>query len=167
MSQIRLLLIVLSLSLLSSLSSASEEFSVGAKLPPLDGYELTGELPDIEGKVVLIDFWASWCAPCKASFPSMDEIYTVHKDQGFEIIAVSVDKKQALVDRFTQKLSPSFSIVWDGKQSLVSAAKVSVMPTSLLIDKKGYIRYIHIGWHGNKSIKQLEVELVELLEEDV
>ncbi len=144
----------------------ASEWSSDAELPDLGEFELVGELPEIEGNVVLIDFWASWCAPCKASFPSMEEAYQKYKDEGFRIVAVSVDSKAKSMETFVKRMKPSFSIVHDAKQKLVSSAGIKVMPTSFLVDRKGRIRFTHLGWQGKESAVKLMAEIEELLAEE-
>ncbi len=137
----------------------------GERLPDLSAFALEGELPPLEGKVTYVDFWASWCAPCKASFPEMERLYLENKDAGFQVLAVSVDSSEKAMQKFLGRAKPSFSIVWDAKQSLVAAAEVEVMPTSFLVDAKGVIRAVHYGWHGGESTRELEGEIAELLKE--
>ena len=79
--------------LLASVNAAAAGWEAGMDVPSLDEYSLVGDAPSLEGKVTLIDFWASWCAPCKAAFPEMDKLYQEFGDEGFQIIAVSVDQK--------------------------------------------------------------------------
>ena len=135
------------------------------ELPDLSTFGLEGELPDMEGKVVLLDFWASWCSPCKASFPAMDEIYKEFKDQGFVILAVSVDSKAKDYEKFVSKAEVSFPLMLDAQKKLVGVAQIEVMPTSLIIDKKGVIRSVHKGFMGKKTIDTYREEIVSLLAE--
>lgn len=146
----------------TSLFGAWEE---GEKLPDLSQYDLKGAIPTVEGKVTYVDFWASWCPPCKAAFPAMDRLYSEHKDEGFQVIAISLDSTKGAMDRFVDRAQPSFAIVWDEKQSLAYDAGIEVMPTSFLIDANGVIRKRHRGWGGSASEKELEAEIKELLEE--
>lgn len=134
-------------------------------LPDLSTFEMTGELPDLEGKVILLDFWASWCTPCKASFPAMDEIYTDYKDRGLVILAVSVDSTEKAYRSFADKSAVSFPLVHDQAKKLVSTAEIEAMPTSFLIDKKGVIRSIHKGYQGKKTIANYREEIETLLAE--
>ena len=88
----------ISLTAIAALSCVSlvqaEGWGSGTELPStLEGFALEGEVPEMEGKVTLVDFWASWCAPCKAAFPEMEKLYQNFKDEGFQIVAVSVDQK--------------------------------------------------------------------------
>ncbi len=145
---------------------ANDGWDVDTELPDLTSFNLSGELPGTKGNVVLVDFWASWCAPCKASFPSMEEAYQKYKDKGFKIVAVSVDSKAKSMESFVNRLKPSFSIVHDSEQRLVAAAGIEVMPTSFLVDKSGKIRFVHLGWHGKESAERLMAEVEQLLGEE-
>lgn len=152
----------------SALWPASPAFSAwekGDAIPNLSEYQLEGTLPSLEGKLTYIDFWASWCAPCKASFPEMERLYLAHKEAGFQVLAVSVDASEKAMSKFLGRAAPTFSVVRDSKQSLVSAAEVEVMPTSFLVDEHGVIRSVHFGWRGGESVGKLQREIVELLEE--
>ncbi|EDY83806.1 Redoxin superfamily [Verrucomicrobiia bacterium DG1235] len=145
--------------------SALAEWEEGGELPDLSAYGLEGSLPGIEGKVTYVDFWASWCAPCKASFPEMERIYLENEDAGFQVLAVSVDSTQKAMQRFLDRAKPSFAIVWDREQKLVADAGIEVMPTSFLVDAKGIIRKVHYGWRGGETAAELEREIAKLLEE--
>ena len=151
--------------LLASVNAAAAGWEAGMDVPSLDEYSLVGDAPSLEGKVTLIDFWASWCAPCKAAFPEMDKLYQEFGDEGFQIIAVSVDQKERAMQQFLDRRKPSFKTVHDASQKLVEKAGIQVMPTSFMIDKKGVIRFAHEGWHGKKSMRNLTEEIKILLAE--
>ena len=149
----------------ASLAQA-EGWGPGTELPAtLESFALEGEVPEIEGRVTLVDFWASWCAPCKAAFPEMEKLYQKFKDEGFQIVAVSVDQKANQMQRFLDKQKPSFATPHDAGQKLVKAAEISVMPSSFLIDSKGVIRFAHEGWHGKESVENLTNQIQTLLAE--
>lgn len=145
-------------------SSLWADWKVGDTVPDLSQYGITGTIPKLEGKVTYVDFWASWCPPCKAAFPAMDRLYSEHKDDGFQILAISLDSTHRAMDQFVARARPSFAIVWDGEQALASDAGIEAMPTSFLVDSKGVIRKMHRGWGGSASEKALEAEILELLE---
>lgn len=134
-------------------------------LPDLSEFGLVGEIPDTKGKVVLIDFWASWCTPCKASFPKMNELYQELKDKGFVILGVGVDSTLKAHNKFAEKSGVSFPLVYDAEKKFVGAAAIEVMPTSLIIDKTGKIRSIHKGYYGQETINGYRKEINELLAE--
>jgi len=151
--------------LVASGFAIADGWAPGMEVPTLDEFSLTGDAPSLEGKVTLIDFWASWCAPCKAAFPEMDKLHQEFSEKGFQIIAVSVDQKERAMQQFLDRRKPSFATVHDSSQKLVEQAGIQVMPTSFMVDKKGVIRFVHEGWHGKKSVENLTQEIQTLLAE--
>jgi len=138
----------------------------GDSLPDLTSFKLEGKLPDqLKGQVILLDFWASWCAPCKSSFPAMQELHAKYKDKGLTIVAVSVDEKPENMKAFLDAVKVTFCVVRDSGQKLVAAADVPTMPTSILIDRTGKIRIIHAGFDANETTKQYVKEIEQLLGE--
>ena len=145
--------------------AAGKALGVGDPLPELKAPAVEGAVPAMKGKVVLLDFWASWCGPCRKSFPELDTLYKKHRAEGLVVIGVSVDKKPEDMNHFLDQLNPSFPIVRDRDQKLVASVGISAMPTSLLVDRKGVVRNIHKGFHGAETVDQLEKEISELLKE--
>ena len=121
-------------------------------------------LKDLKGRVVLVDFWATWCPPCRKSFPWMDEMYSRYKEEGFIIVAVSEDTKRELVERFIEKMNPLFPIAHDPSGEVAEKYELRGMPTSYLIDRKGNITIIHVGFRSSDKDK-LEAEIQMLLEQ--
>ncbi len=138
----------------------------GDAFPDLSNFKFDGEVPEIEGKVVLIDFWASWCAPCKASFPAMERLYQEYKERGFEIIAVSVDDSSSAYSRFAKSSGATFLILRDLGKKLVATCAIEAMPTSFMLDKSGRVRAVHQGYSGKKTDEQYRKEILALLAED-
>ena len=124
-----------------------------------------GDLPGTAGQVVLVDFWASWCAPCKASFPAMAKIHADFAPRGLVIAAVSIDEKPALAAAFVKKQSPPFATLHDRELKLVKQVVVPTMPTSYLLDRTGKVRFVHEGFHGDATDKQVRQEIETLLAE--
>jgi thiol-disulfide isomerase/thioredoxin len=138
----------------------------GDKLPDLASFQLEGKLPqELKGQVILLDFWASWCGPCKTSFPVMEELYKKYASQGLTIVAVSVDEKQENMQRFLKSTKVTFTTVRDAHHKLVAAADIKALPTSFLIDRSGKIRMIHVGFDPDKTPRQYGQEIEELLKE--
>jgi thiol-disulfide isomerase/thioredoxin len=146
-------------------SALRAELKVGDMFPSLTDAGLVGKLPPTTGQVVLVDFWASWCAPCKASFPSYSKLQTEFAPRGLVIVAVGVDENASAFDSFVKKLNPSFPVVHDRAMRLVSTVKVPTMPTSYLLDRTGKVRVIHVGFHGSETETELRKEIEGLLAE--
>ena len=148
---------------------ARADINVGDTFPalaPNGVVSLTAaDLPATSGQVVLVDFWASWCAPCKASFPAMAKIHADLAPRGLIIAAVSIDEKPALAVAFVKKLAPPFATLHDREQKLVRQVVVPTMPTSYLIDRTGKVRFVHEGFHGDATDKQVRQEIEQLLAE--
>ncbi|CAN5813953.1 TlpA disulfide reductase family protein [soil metagenome] len=136
----------------------------GAKLPALDTFGLEGTLPNTTGKVVYLDFWASWCAPCKASFPVLAGWHKDYASRGLLVLGVNVDEELAAMKAFLAKNTVGFPVVRDAAHKLVAAANVDTMPTSFLIDRKGVIRLVHNGFH-EKDKAPLQAKIESLLAE--
>jgi thiol-disulfide isomerase/thioredoxin len=145
--------------------SAPAQLKPGQPFPALAGYGLEGALPALSGQVVLVDFWASWCAPCKASFPAYAKLQHELAARGFVLLAVSVDKEAGPYAAFLQRFHPGFATVRDGAQKLVAEVQVPTMPTSYLIDRQGIVREVHTGFHGEGTVRALRAEIIRLLEE--
>ena len=139
-------------------------WSESTKVPDLGSFGLEGTLPKTAGKVVYLDFWASWCAPCKASFPVLAGWHKDFVSRGFLVLGVSVDEETAAMNSFLSKNRVGFPVMHDASHKLVAAANVKTMPTSFLIDRKGVVRRVHNGFH-EKDRAPLEAEIVSLLAE--
>lgn len=144
------------------------EVKVGDVFPALSAANLaplTGQMPTSSGGVVLVDFWASWCGPCKASFPVMAKLHKDYAARGFAVVAVSVDEKQPAATAFAKKLAPPFATVHDHEGKLVAQVAVPTMPTSYLVGRDGRVRFVHAGFHGDSSERELRKEIESLLSE--
>jgi thiol-disulfide isomerase/thioredoxin len=153
--------------LFAAFAAASRaQVAPGDAFPSLDAASLGGgPVPDTAGKVVLVDFWASWCAPCKASFPVYARIQADYAARGLVIVAVSVDDAAPAYASFVARLKPPFATVLDAQHKLVAAVQVPTMPTSYLLDRSGKVRFMHAGFHGDQTDKELRRELDSLLAE--
>jgi thiol-disulfide isomerase/thioredoxin len=137
----------------------------GQPLPRLTELKLDGTVPDLSGKVVLLDFWASWCAPCKASFPAMADLQKRFADRGLVILAVSVDDDARAYSRFVERQKPPFTTVRDSGHKLVASLSAPAMPTSFLVDRRGIVRFRHEGFHGESTIQSYTQQIEQLLAE--
>lgn len=145
-------------------SQAADSLKVGDSFPDLAGFKLEGKLPDnLKGKVVLVDFWASWCGPCKQSFPVMEELHKRYAERGLLILAVNVDENRPAMEAFLKKAAPSFVVLRDLNQKLVEKMGVAAMPSSFLLDREGKVRFTHAGFRGTETRKKYEEEIESLL----
>ena len=133
------------------------------RLPDLSKMALEGPLPDVKDKVVHIDFWASWCVPCKASFPILEELHKSYASKGYVLIGVSVDEEREEMDRFLKQNPVTFPIVRDPKEKLASTLRPPGMPTSFFAGPDGFIHSVHPKFEGESSRKAYVAIIEELL----
>jgi len=123
-------------------TSADTEKDVMSKAPDFTLKDIHGKalsLSSLRGKVVLINFWATWCPPCKAEMPSMNKIYHEMRAQGFEVIAVSTDNSLSTVKDFLARNRLDFPVLFDENKAVSRQYRVFSMPTTFLIDRNGMI----------------------------
>ena len=109
------------------------------------------DLSAYKGKVVYLDFWASWCTPCRLSFPWMNELQQMYGREGLVVIGVNVDHDRALADQFLQSSPSQFKIVYDPNGTIATKYNFKDMPTSILIGRDGKIHYTHAGFFPNRE----------------
>jgi thiol-disulfide isomerase/thioredoxin len=146
----------------ATLPVARAEVKTGDSFPALASYGLVnlagGDVPVLAGKVTLVDFWASWCAPCKASFPAMAKLHADYAPRGVQVVAISIDEKPAAAVAFWKKLAPPFTALHDREQKLVQEVGVPTMPTSYLVDHNGRVRFVHAGFRGDLAEVRKEID---------
>ena len=109
----------------------------------LDGQTI--QLSDYQGKYVLINAWATWCPPCRAEMPDLNEFYQEHHDKGFEILAINAGETRDVAAQFADNLGLDFKIVLDSDGKILNGLGITGFPTSILIDPEGKVAVIHIG----------------------
>jgi cytochrome c biogenesis protein CcmG/thiol:disulfide interchange protein DsbE len=124
----------------------------------------TIQLSAYKGKVVLVDFWASWCRPCKTSFPALDSLYREYQPRGFEVLAINLDERRRDADTFLSDRPHRLTVLFDPDGASPVAFGVKGLPSSFLIDRAGKIRFIHMGYSGNVD-ESYRHELAQLLAE--
>jgi peroxiredoxin len=105
-----------------------------------------GGLNEYKGQVVLVNFWATWCGPCQQEMPLLDQMYKKYKPAGFTLIGVNVDKESPAVKELLARKPVSFPVLLDPANQVSKAYHVDEMPSSVIIDRKGQIRYVHRGY---------------------
>jgi thiol-disulfide isomerase/thioredoxin len=141
---------------------------VGQAAPAVSLPQLSGagevSLESLRGKVVYLDFWASWCGPCRISFPQLEHLHNELNSQGFEVFAISVDDATADARQFLSEVPVSYLVVHDPQGVTPEAYGILGMPTGYLIDRQGVVREIHQGFRKSDGAK-LRTAIVELLGE--
>jgi thiol-disulfide isomerase/thioredoxin len=122
------------------------------------------QLAALRGQVVYVDFWASWCGPCRESFPWMKEMQQRYSDRGLVVVAVNLDHDRELANEFLNTFRPQFRIVFDADAKLAEEFHVVGMPASYFIDRKGKTRFRHVGFRPLERA-EYEQELTTLLSE--
>jgi thiol-disulfide isomerase/thioredoxin len=129
-------------------------------LPTADG--ATVSLETLRGKLVYVDFWASWCGPCKRSFPWMAEMQRRYGERGFAVVAVNVDKKRADAERFLGVTPAAFTVVFDESGRTPAAWAVKSMPSSYLVDPSGRVLLVETGFRDERK-DDIEARIREAL----
>jgi thiol-disulfide isomerase/thioredoxin len=143
---------------------------VGQVAPPVAlpllsaGSPATFSLVSLRGKVVYLDFWASWCGPCRVSFPQLEQIRQELSGRGFEVLAVNVDEVEQDARRFLDEMPVSYPVVRDGEGATPRSYGILGMPTGYLIDRQGVIQLVHQGYRKSDGAA-LRLKIIELLGE--
>jgi len=109
-------------------------------------------------KVVLLDFWATWCGPCRAAMPSLEALHNDFKDRGLEVLCVNQGEDREQVQHFIKRKAYTFPVLLDPETAIGDTFGVRAIPTQVVVDKRGAVRWIHVGFAGE------DAELRKLLE---
>jgi cytochrome c biogenesis protein CcmG/thiol:disulfide interchange protein DsbE len=137
----------------------------GTPAPPFALSTASGEtvaLAALRGRVVYVDFWASWCTPCRRSFPWMNAMQARYAGEGLAIVGVNVDKRRVDAERFLRDTPASFAVVYDAEGATPAAYDVRGMPSSYLIDRQGNVAAVEEGFHDERRAA-LEARIRALL----
>lgn len=122
----------------------------GFKLSPF-GETSSVTLAQLRGHWVYLDFWASWCGPCREEFPWMNQLRTKYATAGLAVVAISLDRKKSNIQRFLKKHTADFKVLWDRNSASAKRYDVQAMPMSYLIDPQGTVRAVYVGFHPGDS----------------
>jgi peroxiredoxin len=121
-------------------------------------------LSELRGQVVLINFWASWCSPCRQELPLLNKIYTQYRAAGFMLLAVNVDDNRKDAEAMLKRLDLRFPTLFDGSKTVAKLYGVDTMPATLVIDRDGRVRFVHRGYYDGYE-RKYEQQVRELLKE--
>lgn len=159
----------LSLLMALMLSGAVSAADVGSNAPQfaLEGIKNVSagqkvSLANYKGKIVYVDFWASWCGPCQRSFPVLEALRAKYKDKGFEVVAINMDENLQVANDFLIKHPVSFPIARDAKGSVAEEYKVKGMPSAYIIDQKGAVLHVIEGFDEAKETVLIEAAIKTL-----
>ena len=131
-------------------------------LKRLDGKNV--RLAELRGDVVMINFWATWCGPCRQEMPLLDKLYANYKDLGFVLLGVNVEADAKAMGKYLKDVPVSFPILSDSSNSVAKLYGVAGMPSTVLVDRDGKVRFVHRGYKPGyeheyeKQVKQLVME---------
>jgi cytochrome c biogenesis protein CcmG/thiol:disulfide interchange protein DsbE len=136
------------------------------KVKTVLGSRGTVSLKGLRGKVVVVDFWGTFCEPCKKSFPRLQDLNAKYSNSGLQIVGISEDEAEDKdkISGFADDYGARFAIGWDEDKSIARHYKPETMPSSYIIDKRGIVRFAHVGYRDSDAA-QIEKEVKELLGE--
>ena len=147
------------LALALSVSASAAAIAPGASAP---GFQLHSSdstdlsLSDLKGQVVLINFWASWCGPCRQEMPVLEQLYKKYKAAGFTLLGVNVEPKSADALGFLKATPVSFPILFDTDSKVSKLYEVAGMPSTVILDRTGKVRYVHHGYKPGEESEYLD-----------
>lgn len=141
-----------------SLSGKATDFTLKSR----EGKNI--KLSELRGQVVMINFWASWCGPCRQEMPLLEGLYKKYSKLGFTILGVNVEQDSSKAKAYLRDISVSFPILYDTKNTVSKAYKISAMPSTVMVDRDGNLRYLHHGYkpgYENEYASQIKSLLRE------
>ena len=156
--KIKKLTVGLLFSILAATALASSGMT-GQMAPDFVLKSSTGEnlrLSEYRGDVVMINFWATWCGPCRQEMPLLDELYARYSRVGFSLLGVNIDDDSRRAMQMVEELGVRFPILFDERKEVNKLYKVDAMPVTILLDREGNIRYVHHGYQPGVEDKYLD-----------
>ena len=139
---------------------------VGNHAPAFESSSVNGKgkisMSGLSGKVVIVDFWATWCEPCKKSFPKLQDLNVKYKASGLQMVGVSEDDDSSGIPDFARSFNADFPLVWDGDKVIAGKWSPGSMPSTFIVDRSGIVRFEHRGYRDGEEL-QIEKEIKTLL----
>jgi len=145
-------------SLFAATSLAASDL-VGQSAPDFALKSSSGEnlrLSEYRGDVVMVNFWATWCGPCRQEMPLLDQLYSRYQRVGFSLLGVNIDDDSSKAMNMVSELGVSFPVLFDARKDVSRLYKVDAMPVTVLIDREGMVRYVHHGYEPGIEEKYLD-----------
>jgi len=158
MMKLKNLILGLTLSVFAATSLASSGLT-GQAAPDFVLKSSSGQnlrLSEYRGDVVMVNFWATWCGPCRQEMPLLDELYSRYERVGFSLLGVNIDDDSRKAMRMVSELGVSFPVLFDARKEVSKLYEVDAMPVTVLIDREGTIRYVHHGYKPGYEEKYLD-----------
>ncbi len=152
------------LGLTVSLATAGDITGVGPDFTLKSASGKNLKLSEMRGEVVMINFWASWCGPCREEMPLLEKMYQKYKPMGFTLLGVNVEEDSAAAQKMLQDIPVSFPVMFDDKQQVSKQYQVVAMPSTVLLDRSGNVRKVFKGYQPGFE-KKYENEIKQLLRE--
>lgn len=156
--RIRNFIFALTLTVFAATSLASSGME-GQTAPDFALKSSTGEnlrLSEFRGDVVMINFWATWCGPCRQEMPLLDELYTRYERVGFNLLGVNIDDDSRRAMQMIEDLGVNFPVLFDARKEVSKLYEVEAMPVTVLVDREGNVRYVHHGYKPGYEDKYLD-----------
>lgn len=150
------------LGLVFSVFAATALASSGLTGQPAPDFALkssTGEnlrLSEFRGDVVMINFWATWCGPCRQEMPLLDELYTRYQRVGFSLLGVNIDDDSRKAMNMISELGVNFPVLFDSRKEVSQLYQVDAMPVTVILDREGNVRHVHQGYKPGYEVKYLD-----------
>ena len=151
-------LVGLAFSVFAATSLASSGLT-GQPAPDFALKSSTGEnlrLSEHRGDVVMVNFWATWCGPCRQEMPLLDELYSRYERVGFRLLGVNIDDNSSKAMDMVRELGVTFPVLFDSRKEVSKLYEVNAMPVTVLIDREGTVRYVHHGYKPGYEDKYLD-----------
>ncbi|HSG96808.1 MAG TPA: TlpA disulfide reductase family protein [Woeseiaceae bacterium] len=148
--------LVLSIFAVSSLASSGLE---GQAAPDFALKSSTGDnlrLSEYRGDVVMVNFWATWCGPCRQEMPLLDQLYSRYQRVGFSLLGVNIDDDSRRAMQMVEELGVNFPVLFDARKEVSKLYEVEAMPVTVIIDRQGTVRYVHHGYKPGYEDKYLD-----------
>ncbi len=156
--KLRNTIIALALSVLAASSLASSGLE-GRTAPDFALKNSTGDnirLSEFRGDVVMINFWATWCGPCRQEMPLLDELYNRYERVGFNLLGVNIDDDSSRAMRMVEELGVDFPVLFDARKEVSKLYEVEAMPVTVIVDRQGTVRFVHHGYKPGYEDKYLD-----------